>query len=105
MTEYRFTFDIDHMVGREEIELRVAYRATTGRPACLYGDYPRPAEDGEVEIISVKHKGEYITLSNEEEDALLEIAKARAADDIADEVAEAEEWRAQSKRDRLMEGF
>ena len=105
MSSHRFTFDIDHLVGNHEIELRVTYRATTGRPAQLYGDYPHPEEDGEVEIISIKHDGKPFSVSSAEEDAILEMAIARAADDLADERAEAEEWRAQSRRDQMMEGF
>ncbi len=105
MGEYRFTFDIDHMVGRKEIELRVTYRATTGCPARLYGDYPHPEEDGEVEIISIKHDGKLFSVSETEEEAILEMAIARSAEDIADEIAEADDWRAQSRRDQMMEGF
>ena len=105
MTTYRFTFDTDLEVGGEELELRVTYSVTSGCPARLYGDYPHPEEYPEVEIISVKHNGAHITLSNAEDEALLEMARERAADDVAGEIAEAEEWRAQSRRDRMMEGF
>ncbi len=102
----RFTFDVDHMVGRREIELRVTYSVTPGRPARLYGDYPHPAEDPEVELISVKHGGKDIALSDAEEDALLQMAIERAGEDLAEEAAEAAEWRAQSRRDAmLMEGW
>ena len=62
-------------------------------------------EGGEVEIISIKHDGKLFSVSEAEEDAILEMAIARSADDIADEIAEADEWRAQSRRDQMMEGF
>jgi len=101
----RFTFDIDHMIGRREVELRVTYSVTPGRPARIYGDYPHPEEFPEVEVVSIKHEGQPITLSDEEEDAILEMAIARSADDMADARADAEEWRAQARRDRMMEGF
>lgn len=99
-----FQFTVDHMIGRREVELVVTYSVTAGRPARLYGDYPHPAEPDEIEIVSIKHNGQSITLSDEEEEALWELAIGRAGDDLADEYASEADWRYQEYRDRqLME--
>jgi hypothetical protein len=96
----RFQFTVDHMIGRREVELLVTYSMTPVVPAT----YWQPAEGGEIEIVSVKHEGREVTLSSEEEDALLEQAIARSADDWADEQAAEADWRYQEYRDRhLME--
>jgi hypothetical protein len=88
------------MIGRREVELRVTYSMTPVVPAT----YWQPAEGGEIEIVSVKHEGREVTLAPEEEDALLEQAIARSADDWADEQAAEADWRYQEYRDRqLME--
>jgi len=102
---HRFSFDIDHEIDGAEAELRVVYEVRPGCAAQLYGDYPRPEEPDEVEIISIKRNGVPITLSASEEDAILQMAIERSGSDMADEFEAAQEWRAQSRRDRLMEGF
>ena len=102
MSTRRFQFTVDHMVGRREIELVVTYSMTPPIAAQLYGDYPHPAEGGEVEIVSVEHAGQSFKLSQEEEDALLEQAIERSADDWAEDQIAAAEWRAQSRRDDLL---
>lgn len=101
----RFPFTTTIEVGDDEIELSVIYDVTPFVPAQLYGDYPQPAEGGEVELISVKLGGADCQLSDEQEAALIRECEERANTDIAEEQAEAAEWRAQSRRDALMEGF
>ena len=106
MMARRFQFTVDHMIGREEVELVVTYSVTPGCPEMgpTYACGGTPAEPDEVEIISVKHNGQPVTLSDEEEEALLEQAIARSADDLADEYAAEADWRYQEARDRqLME--
>lgn len=101
----RFPFTTYIERGEDEIELAVIYDVTAFVPARLYGDYPQPAEGGEVELISIKHKGAEFTLTDAEESALITECEERAGSDMAEEAAEAAEWRAQSRRDALMEGF
>lgn len=100
---FPFTHYIER--GDEEIELAVIYDVSPYVPAVLHGDYPQPAEGGEVEIISVKHKGAEFALTDTEEAALQTACEERAGSDMAEEAAEAAEWRAQSRRDALMGGF
>lgn len=102
MSTRRFQFTVDHMVGRREIELRVTYSMSPPVAEQLYGDYPHPAEGAEIEIVSIKHNGQPFKLSDEEEEALLEQAIERSADDWADDVAAEMEWRADQRRDDLM---
>lgn len=102
----RFTFDAEHMVGRRVIDLRVTYSVTPGCPeqGPTYSCGGQPAEPDEVEIIAVKHNGQPFTLSDDEEDALLQQAIERVADDMADEAAAEADYRYQEYRDRqLME--
>lgn len=94
----RFQFTVEHMIGRREVELVVTYSCTP----FVEATYWQPAEGGEVEIVSVKHGGEEITLSNAEEEALLDMAIARSAEDWADEAAAEADWRYQEHRDRLL---
>lgn len=102
MSARRFQFTVDHMVGRQEIELRVTYSMTPVVPAT----YWQPAEGGEIDIVSVTHNGKPFTLTDAEEDALVEQAIARSVDDWADEQAAEADWRYQEYRDRqLMEGW
>ena len=101
-----FQFTVDHMIGREEVELVVTYSVTAGCPETgpTYACGGTPAEPDEVEIVSIKHNGKPITLSDEDEEALWEIAIGRAGDDLADEYASEADWRYQEYRDRqLME--
>jgi len=102
----RFTFTVDHMIGREELELVVTYSVTPGRgetpPAYSHGGLP--AEPDEVELVSITHNGQPITLADDEADALFAIAMEHAGDDWAEEVAAAEEYRAELRADdRMME--
>jgi hypothetical protein len=102
----RFPFDTTIDRGDDEIEVRVIYDVTPFVPAVLYGDCPQPAEGGEVEIISITRDGKPFQPTQSEEAVLLSECEQRAEQDIADEAAEAAEWRAQERRDRqLMAGF
>ena len=92
----RFQFTVDHMIGCEEVELVVTYSGPT------YSCGGTPAEPDEVEIVSIKHNGQPITLSEEDEEAVWEIAICRAGDDLADEYASEADWRFQEYRDRLL---
>ena len=100
----RFQFTIDYMIGREEVELVVTYSVAPGCPETgpTYSCGGTPAEPDEVEIVSIKHNGKPITLSDEEEEALWEMAIGRAGDDLADEYASEADWRYQEYRDRLL---
>lgn len=100
----RFPFTTHIEVGDEEIELFVIYDVTPLVPARLYGDYPQPAEGGEVELISVKHNGAEFPLTDKQEAALIRECEERAQSDVAEEEAEAAEWRAQSRRDERLMG-
>lgn len=94
----RFQFTVDHMIGRREVELVVTYTCTP----YVAATYWQPAEGSECEIVSVKHGGKEITLSDAEEDALLEQAIARSADDWAEDHAAEQDWRYQEYRDRIL---
>lgn len=93
-----FTFTVDHMVARQELELVVTYTATL----MVSATYWQPAEGGECEIESITHNGKPVTLSDAEEDALLEMAIARCGDDMADDAADHADYRYEQMRDRQM---
>lgn len=100
----RFPFDTTIERGDEEIEVRVIYDVTPIVPARLYGDYPQPAEGGEVEIISITRDGKPFHPTQPEEAVLLNECIARSGDDMAEEAAAAADWKYQEYRDRqLME--
>jgi hypothetical protein len=94
----QFTFTVDHMIGRQEVELVVIYSVTPFVAATHW----QPAEGGECEIQSVKKNGIEIVLSQEEEDALLEMAEARCRDDLAEDAADEADYRYDQYRDRVM---
>ena len=94
----RFQFTVDHMIGRREVELVVTYSVTP----IVAATYWQPAEGGEVEIQSIKHDGKPVTLTGAEEEAILAMAEARAADDLADDAADYADWQYQEHRDRLL---
>lgn len=98
----RFPFDTTIDREDEEVEVRVIYDVTPMIPARLYGDYPQPAEGGEVEIISITRDGKPFQPTQSEEATLLLECEERAQSDMAEEAAEAAEWRAQSRRDALL---
>jgi hypothetical protein len=106
MSARRFQFFVDHMIGRQEVERVVTYCVTPGSPETgpSYACGGTPADPDEVQIVSIKHNGQPIALSDEEEEALWEMAIGRAGDDLADEYASEADWRLQEARDRqLME--
>ena len=100
----KFSFAVDHMIGRREVELTVAYSVIAGSPeqGPTYACGGTPADPDEVEIISIHHDGVEISLSNAEEEALLEMAIARSSDDMADEAAAYADYRYQERRDQQM---
>ena len=93
---FPFTHYIER--GDDEIELAVIYDVTPFVAATRW----QPAEGGEVEIISVKHKGAEFALSEAEEAALIAACQERAQSDMAEEAESAAEWRAQCRLDDLM---
>lgn len=97
----RFPFTTWIERGNDELELAVIYDVTPYRAAT----HLQPAEGGEVELISVKHKGAEFNLTDAEEAALIAECQERGQRDYAEEMSEAAEWRAQCRRDQLMEGF
>lgn len=97
----RFPFTTYIERGDDEIELSVIYDCSP----FVAATYWQPAEGGEVELISVKHKGAEFTLTDDEETALLAECQDRAGADWEEHQAEVAEWRAQSRRDALMGGF
>lgn len=100
MSARQFSFHVDHMVGRRELELLVTYSVTPPVAAT----YWQPAEGAEVEIISVEHNDKPFPLSEEEEDALLEQAVGRAMDDLANDAADEADYRYEQYRDRILMG-
>jgi hypothetical protein len=95
---FPFTHYIER--GDEEIELSVIYDCTP----FIAQTYWQPAEGGEVELISVKHKGTEFVLTDAEEAALIEECEGRAATDWSEAKADEADWRYQEYRDRqLME--
>lgn len=104
MMAKRFQFTVDHMIGRREVELVVTYSVTPEQPETgpTYACGGTPAEPAEVELISIKQNGNAITLSDEEEDALLCMAQERCRGDLAEEAAAEADWRYQEYRDRQL---
>lgn len=95
-----FTFETTVEREDEGFDVKVTYSISP----IIEATYWQPAEGGEVELISVKKDGKEITLTDAEEDALIEECIARSGDDMADEAAAQADWRYQEYRDRqLME--
>ena len=97
---HKFTFDtalIRNEGRRDEygIEVSVTYSVTEGAPA----SYIQPADDGEVEILSVKANGAEIDTSRDEDDRLYDLACDRANSDLAEWASEQEEYHADMIRD------
>jgi hypothetical protein len=99
----RFPFDTTIDRDGEEIEVRVIYDVSPHIPARLYGDYPQPAEGGEVEIISITRAGKPFHTTQSEDAVIQNECEQRAGDDVENEASDAAEWRDQLARDdRLM---
>lgn len=100
MMAHTFTFTDylyrGHM--EREVEVEVTYSVTPFVPAVLYGDYPQPAEGGEVEILSVRRDGVELDTSSEEDALLHDHACDRADDDLAAYYADRDEYRAEARR-------
>lgn len=82
-----------------EVDVRVIYSRDKG----YKGSYYQPAEPSSVEIVDIQCADKSVTVPDHfyEDEALL----AECMEDWASEEADAAEWREQSRRDRLMEGF
>ena len=90
---------IEDELGETEYDVRVIYDRYRGFP----GDRIDPPEDASVEIIEITPADKSITVPEHfyEDDALI----AECMENWAIDVADAEEYRAEARRDRLMEGF
>ena len=90
---------IEDELGETDYDVRVLYDRYSG----FAGDRIDPPEDASVEIIEITPADKSITVPEHfyEDDALI----AECMEDWAIEVADAEEYRAEAARDRLMEGF
>lgn len=90
---------IEDELGETDYDVRVLY----SRDAGFKGSLEEPAEEASVEIIKIEPKDQSITVPEhfyEDENLIAEcFADWRA------EQEDAAEWRAQSRRDQLMEGF
>ena len=100
MTTHTFKFTTYLYRGQHEteVEVDVTYSVSTGTPARLYGDYPHPAADGEVEIIHTS-----IETTRDEDDRLYDEACDRADADLREWHADMEEYHADMIRDFQME--
>jgi hypothetical protein len=90
---------IDDELGETEYDVRVLYQYDKG----YKGDYYHPPEPDSVEIIKITpaDSGFIVPEHFYEDDGLI----AECLADAANEAVEAAEWREQSRRDALMEGF
>lgn len=96
-----FTTTIER--GDDELEVRVFYTVSP----FIEATYWQPAEGGEVEITEATFIGcdaasMPAPFTDAEWDKLAEEAADRAYDDWAEAQAEAAEWRAQERRDRML---
>lgn len=97
MPTFHFTTYVYRGPTEREHEVEVTYSVTPGRAACLYGDYPHPAEPDEIEIVSAVADG--VELYDEEWDRIHDEACDRAERDMAEYREEAAEYRAELRRD------
>lgn len=101
--KFNFTSYLYRGPTEREYEVEVTYSVTPGAPARLYGDYPQPADDGEVELLSITGDLEWAELTEAEVDRLYDEACDRADSDLAEHFAEAEEYRAEQRREDACE--
>lgn len=89
----------DSRGGEVEADVRVTYSRSKG----YRGDRIDPPEPSSVEIVEIQCADKSVTIPQHfyDDEALL----AECMEDWASEEIEAAEWRAQSRRDRLMGGF
>ena len=90
---------IDDELGETEYDVRVLYQYDKG----YAGSYYQPPEPASVEIIEITPADQSLTVPEHfyEDEGLI----AECMADVAEQAAEAAEWRAQSRRDQLMGGF
>ncbi len=91
----------------DSIDVAVIYSVSAYRPAVLYGDYPQPAEGGEVELHSVVLCGSdkdapQFELSEGETALLIEEIESRASEDLQDEEASRGDYLYDQQRDERM---
>jgi len=102
MSTQTFTFESYVLRGANEREwpVTVTYQVTPGYPARLYGDYPHPAEDDEIEVIKATISSDTYDVTDAEYDSLFDEACMRADDDMADYYADAAEFLAELAAER-----
>lgn len=90
---------IEDELGETDYDVRVIYSRDKG----YKGSYYQPAEPSSVEIVEIQCADRSVTIPEHfyEDDGLL----AECMEDWASEEADAEEYRAEAARERLMEGF
>ena len=90
---------IEDELGETEYDVRVLYQYDKG----YKGDYYQPPEPDSVEILEITPADRALTVPEHfyEDEGLI----AECMADVAEQAAEAAEWRAQSRRDALMGGF
>lgn len=90
---------IEDELGETEYDVRVLYQYDKG----YAGSYYQPPEPASVEILEIKPADTALTVPEHfyEDEGLI----AECMADVAEQAAEAAEWRAQSRRDALMGGF
>ncbi len=104
----RLSFETTIERENDSIDVDVIYTVTPYRPAVLYGDYPQPAEGGEIEIISVLPSGAakgspQLDLTEAENETLTDEAHERANSDLAEEQAAKADYLYDMRRDELLE--
>lgn len=99
MPKFSFTTYLYRGPTEREYEVEVTYSVTPFVPAVLYGDCPQPAEGGEVELQSITGQLEWAELTEVEVDRLYDEACDRADSDLVEWHAEAEEYRAEMRRE------
>ena len=90
---------IEDELGETDYDVGVIYSRSKG----FRGDHIDPPEPSSVEIVEIQCADKSVNIPGHfyDDEALL----AECMEDWASEEIEAAEWRAQSRRDRLMEGF
>lgn len=86
------------------VELVVTYTGSPIIPARTYGppEHCYPAEGGEVEIQSVMHNGQPYALTDEQEEALLDVCSDRVEQDAADAEDDRADYEYDRRRDEQM---
>lgn len=101
---YSFSTCVYRGRNEREFELEVTYSVTPGRPAQgpTYSCGGQPAEDAEIEIISVTHNGAPFETSREEDGRLYDEAWDDSARALEDEAADRADYLYDQARDERM---